>query len=225
MAYGKHPFRTDSLLATLHAIVTATPEPAPPPSDALPRALVTTIAAALEKDPAGRPTAAAIDLALGPDAASFVPDRRPPPTVTNVQRRRPLRWVLAAIAAAAAVVGAVVIFQSRPHVVPLTDKDVVVLADFANDTGEPVFDITLREALAAQLEQSPFLKVKDDAAVRQSLRLTGRPVGARVTNEVAREVCAREREKAMIDGSIASLGKSYAIILRATACEDIEPTP
>ena len=82
----------------------------------------------------------------------------------------------------------------------------MVLADFTNDTGEPVFDVTLREALAAQLEQSPFLKVMDDAAVRQSLRLMGRAAGERVTNEVAREVCVREREKAMIDGSIASLG-------------------
>ena len=117
---------------------------------------------------------------------------------------------------------AIVVFQSRPRVVPLTDKDVLVLADFANDTGEPVFDVTLREALAAQLEQSPFLKVMDDAAVRQSLRLMGRAAGDRVTNEIAREVCVREREKAMIDGSIASLGNSYAIILRATGCEDGE---
>ena len=120
------------------------------------------------------------------------------------------------------VVAAIVVFQGRPRVVPLTDKDVLVLADFANDTGDPVFDVTLREALAAQLEQSPFLKVMDDAAVRERLRLMGRAAGARLTNEIAREVCVRERHKAMIDGSIASLGTSYAIILRATGCEDGE---
>ena len=221
MAYGKHPFRADSLLGTLHAIVSAAPEPASPACDALPSALVRTIDAALEKDPASRPTAAAIDLALGPDTASF-PATRSPMTAASVRRRGAIGWVLMAFAAASVVVGAIVVFQSRPRVVPLTDKDVVVLADFVNDTGEPVFDVTLREALAAQLEQSPFLKVMDDAAVRQRLRLMGRAAGDRVTNEIAREVCAREREKAMIDGSIARLGTSYAVILRATGCEDGE---
>ena len=221
LAYGKHPFRADSLLGTLHAIVSAAPEPASPACDALTSALVRTIDAALEKDPASRPMAAAIDLELGPETASFAATQSPM-TAPSVRRRGAIGWVLMAFAAVSVVVGAIVVFQSRPRVVPLTDKDVVVLADFVNDTGEPVFDVTLREALAAQLEQSPFLKVMDDAAVRQRLRLMGRAAGDRVTNEIAREVCAREREKAMIDGSIARLGTSYAVILRATGCEDGE---
>jgi serine/threonine protein kinase/tetratricopeptide (TPR) repeat protein len=219
MAYGKHPFRADSLLGTLHAIVSAAPEPGSLAAGALPSALTATIGAALEKDPARRPAAAAIDAALGQDIPSIPAGSRPPPAA-NVRIRGAVRWVVAAAVAAAVAVGGFVLLQRRPDVSPLTDRDTVVLADFANDTGEPVFDVTLREALAAALEQSPFLKVMDDAAVRQSLRLMGRDGAERVTNEVAREVCTREREKAMIDGAIARLGSSYVITLRATGCVD-----
>src|SRR6185312_7073412 len=101
----------------------------------------------------------------------------------------------------------------------LTDKDVLVLGEFANRTGEQVFDQTLREALAVQLAESPFLRVMDDGRIRQTLRLMGRRTDQPVTNETAREICVREREKAMIQGSITALGSSYAILLQATACE------
>lgn len=125
------------------------------------------------------------------------------------------------LAAAAAIpllsVAAYFYFHRAPR---LTDKDTVVLADFVNDTGDPVFDGTLRQGLAIQLEQSPFVKIMDDAQVRRVLRLMSHPPGTRITNQVAHEICVREGAAATIDGTIASLGKSYVITLQAVACDD-----
>jgi eukaryotic-like serine/threonine-protein kinase len=101
----------------------------------------------------------------------------------------------------------------------LTETDTVVLADFANSTGDPVFDGTLRQGLAIELEQSPFLKIMDDEQVQQALRLMSLLPGARITNQIAHEVCVREGAAATIDGTIASLGKSYVITLQAVACQ------
>src|SRR5262249_11556712 len=102
----------------------------------------------------------------------------------------------------------------------LTDKDTIVLAEFVNNTGDPIFDGTLRQGLAIQLEQSPFLKIMDDELIRRVLRLMSLPPGARITNPVARELCVRDGAAATIDGAIASLGKSYVITLQAIACQD-----
>jgi tetratricopeptide (TPR) repeat protein len=107
------------------------------------------------------------------------------------------------------------------HRVPkLTDKDTIVLADFSNTTGDPVFDGTLRQGLAVQLEQSPFLKIMEDAQVQGVLRLMSLPPGARITNPIAHEICVREGAAATIEGAIASLGKNYVITLQAIACQD-----
>jgi eukaryotic-like serine/threonine-protein kinase len=108
-------------------------------------------------------------------------------------------------------------FSSRVHA--LTDKDTVVLADFANTTGDPVFDGTLRQALAIQLEQSPFLKIMDDEQVQQGLRLMSLTPGARITNQIAHDICVRDAAAATIDGSIASLGKNYVVTLQAITCQ------
>src|SRR5712691_3995403 len=125
------------------------------------------------------------------------------------------------LAAAAAILGlstaAYFYFHRAPR---LTDKDTIVLADFLNNTGDPVFDGTLRQGLAIQLEQSPFLKIMDDGQAQRVLRLMSLPPGARITNQVAREICVREGAAATIDGTIASLGKSYVITLQAIACQD-----
>jgi tetratricopeptide (TPR) repeat protein/tRNA A-37 threonylcarbamoyl transferase component Bud32 len=102
----------------------------------------------------------------------------------------------------------------------LTDKDTIVLADFVNNTGDPIFDGTLHQGLAIQLEQSPFLKVMDDGEMRRILRLMSLPPTARITDQVAHEICVREGAAAAIDGTIASLGKSYVITLQAIACQD-----
>ena len=102
----------------------------------------------------------------------------------------------------------------------LTDKDIVVLADFVNTAGDPIFDGTLRQGLAIQLEQSPFLKIMEDAQVQQVLRRMSVAPGARLTNSIAHEVCVRESAAATIDGAIAPLGTRYVITLQAITCQD-----
>jgi hypothetical protein len=97
-------------------------------------------------------------------------------------------------------------------------KDTVVLADFANSTGDPVFDETLREGLAIELEQSPFLSLISDQRVRHMLSLMGHPGDARITPEIARGVCERTGSAAVLEGSIASLGSQYVLELRAKSC-------
>ncbi len=100
----------------------------------------------------------------------------------------------------------------------LTDKDVIVIADFANTTGDPVFDSTLKEALAVDLEQSPFLNVLSEQSLSETLKLMGKTPDQRVTRDVGREVCMRTSSKALLAGSIASLGSHYAIVLKAVNC-------
>ncbi len=100
----------------------------------------------------------------------------------------------------------------------LTDKDTIVLADFKNSTGDPVFDGTLRQGLAAQLGQSPFLSLVSDEHIQQSMRLMGQPADAPLTPQAAREVCERTGSTTVLDGSIASLGTEYVLGLRATNC-------
>ncbi len=97
----------------------------------------------------------------------------------------------------------------------LTDKDTVLLADFVNTTGEAVFDGTLKQALAVQLGQSPFLNIFPEDRVREALRFMGRSPDERLTRDVAREICQRQGLKAVLIGSIAGLGSNYVITLEA----------
>jgi tetratricopeptide (TPR) repeat protein len=94
----------------------------------------------------------------------------------------------------------------------------IVLADFDNKTGDPVFDDTLRQGLAVQLKQSPFLSLISDQKIRQTLQLMGKPPDQKLTAELTREVCERTGSAAMLTGSIASLGTSYVLGLRAVSC-------
>ena len=100
----------------------------------------------------------------------------------------------------------------------LTEKDTIVLADFENKTGDAVFDDTLKQALAIQLEQSPFLNILSDQKVNETLKLMKRKPGDRITQEMAREICQRTTSKALLAGSIASLGSHYLIALKALNC-------
>ena len=93
-----------------------------------------------------------------------------------------------------------------------------MIADFANSTGEPVFDDTLKEALEVQLRQSPFLSVLPEQRIQGTLKLMGRRPGDRLTPELARDLCQRTASKAMIAGAITGLGKSYVISLDASNC-------
>jgi serine/threonine protein kinase/Flp pilus assembly protein TadD len=107
----------------------------------------------------------------------------------------------------------------RSHYTPkLTEKDTVVLADFTNTTGDPVFDGTLRQGLSSQLEQSPFLNLLSDEQVAQTLALMAQPKDARITRELAREICQRIASAATIEGSISSLGSQYVVGVKAVNC-------
>jgi eukaryotic-like serine/threonine-protein kinase len=105
---------------------------------------------------------------------------------------------------------------------PLTAKDTIVLADFANTTGDAAFDDALRQGLSAQLEQSPFLSLLSDERVAQTLSLMSRPKDTRLTHDLAREVCQRTGSAAVLDGSIAQIGTQYLLNLKAVNCSNGE---
>ena len=127
-----------------------------------------------------------------------------------------LSLVAAGLLLTAAIAGG---FYWRSHSrQKLTEKDSILLADFVNTTGDPVFDGTLKQALAVQLDQSPYLNIVPDQTVRKALQFMGRPAEERVTGNVAREICEREHIKAMLSGSIATLGSQYVVALDATNC-------
>jgi eukaryotic-like serine/threonine-protein kinase len=137
------------------------------------------------------------------------------------RKERRTRWWLAG-AAAAAVVGALAVVAPiflKQGGRALTGQDTIVLADFANTTGEPVFDGALKVALAVALEQSPFLKVFPDDRVHETLRLMARSPDESVTRSVAREIAQREQLKALLAGSISGLGRNYVIALEAVNAE------
>lgn len=124
-------------------------------------------------------------------------------------------WYAAGALAAIAAVAIIGFFYS--HRAPaMTEKDSILLADFVNTTGDSVFDGTLKQALVVQLGQSPFLNVVPESRIREALKFMGRPADERITNEVAREICQREGIRAMLTGSIASLGSHYVINLTAS---------
>jgi eukaryotic-like serine/threonine-protein kinase len=129
------------------------------------------------------------------------------------------KWTLAALtlALAFALVAVVAYWHFRPSP-GLTEKDTVVVADFANKTGDPVFDETLRHGLTAQLEQSPFLNLLSDARAAQTIALMAQSKEARLTADIARQICERTGSTASIEGSISMLGGQYVLSLEAVNC-------
>lgn len=115
----------------------------------------------------------------------------------------------------AAVIAVFIYLKHVTQASGLTDKDTVLIADFTNQTGDEIFEGPLKQALAVQLEQSPFLNIFPDDRVRETLRMMGRPADERVTRDIAREVCERQGLKAMLMGSIAPIGSHYIIGLEA----------
>ncbi len=137
----------------------------------------------------------------------------------QVQVEETRHWLWIGAAAVVALAIAALGIRSLIHRPPmLTEKDSVVLADFANATGDAVFDGTLRQGLAVQLEQSPFLSLVSESRIRQTLKLMGRTAGVPLNGETAREVCERTGGAAVLEGSITSMGTAYVIGLRATNC-------
>jgi serine/threonine protein kinase len=113
-------------------------------------------------------------------------------------------------------VGGRLLFSNKTH--PLTDKDTVVLADFTNTTGDSVFDGTLRQGLSVQLEQSPFLSIISDQQTRQTLQMMGQKPDAKLTSNVARELCQRAGSAAVLEGSIAQIGTPYLLTVKVVNC-------
>ena len=126
----------------------------------------------------------------------------------------------AAVILVAVAIGGGLYFRSRQATTRLTEKDSIVLAEFTNTTGDPVFDGTLRQGLSSQLEQSPFLSLVSEQRVIQTLALMAQPKDARFTRELAREVCQRTASAATIEGSISSLGSQYVVGLKAVNCRN-----
>jgi eukaryotic-like serine/threonine-protein kinase len=140
------------------------------------------------------------------------------PVTQATSRRKPWKVVAIAAAVIVAAIGGMLFMRSR-QAGALTGKDTLVLSDFTNTTGDPVFDGTLKQALGVDLEQSPYLQVIPQSRVQQTLEFMGRQPHERLTNDVARELCQRVGSKAMLAGSIASLGSQYVLTLNAINCQ------
>ncbi len=225
MATRTRPFQGATTPVVFEGILTKGPVPVREKNPNIPVELERIIAKLLEKDRETRYQSAAdvradlrrVDRDSSSARAASGAARQP--VVPAPERPKLSGWPKYAIAVGALLLFAGGIWWQRAQAKLLTDKDTLVLADFTNTTGDPVFDGTLRTALSVQLDQSPFLKIMADEQVRHDLQLTGRSSDERVTNSIAREICQREGEKATLGGSIASLGKTYAITLQATNCQ------
>ncbi len=136
--------------------------------------------------------------------------------VESKPARKSIRWGTVIAAVIGMALGGWLFFSRRAHA--LTDKDTIVLADFTNTTGDTVFDGTLRQGLSVQLEQSPFLSIIPDQQVQQTLKMMDQKPDAKLTPELARELCQRTGSTAVLDGSIAQIGTQYLLTLKAVNC-------
>jgi serine/threonine protein kinase/Flp pilus assembly protein TadD len=245
MTAGEQPFQRKNRVLTLDAILNSQPKPPSHLNQALPVELDTIVAKALAKDREQRyQTAGELRDDLwrlkstlasaqsspfsyrggaparpAPDSdAVTVGDRAAPPSVVTSGPHLP-NWklIVPGTLVVVALAAAVVLSYSRRSTA-LTEKDDIVLADFDNKTGDPVFDETLKQGLAVDLGQSPFLNIISDQKMATTLRLMGRSLEQPAIGEVAREVCQRLGAKAMLAGSIAALGNNYVIGLNAINC-------
>jgi eukaryotic-like serine/threonine-protein kinase len=134
---------------------------------------------------------------------------------SRAKRRKLALAVVVGGAAVALGIGGI-FYPRRAHA--LTDKDTIVLADFTNKTGDPVFDDTLRQGLSVQLEQSPFLSIISDQQSQRTLEMMGHKPDTKLTPEIAREVCQRTGSAAVLDGAITQIGTRYLLTLKAGSC-------
>ena len=203
MATGTRPFRGESTGTIFDAILNRAPVPPVRLNPDVPAELERVIDKCLEKDPNLRYQHASdirTDLQrLKRDTDSGRVGSRAQPSVTTVTR-----WKVIVPAAAALLALAVAGYWYVQRSPTLTDKDTIVLADFENTTGDPVFDDTLRQGLSVELQQSPFLSLISDRQVLQQLALMGQTKEARLTSELAQQICERTASAMVLEGSIAN---------------------
>ena len=171
--------------------------------------LARAILKATARDPRDRPASAL-------EMASALPDIG---TTDGKARPRVRTWLFGA-AGVVAIAAAAVFAWTRSASPALTARDTIILTDFVNTTGDPVFDSTLKVALAVALEQSPFLKVFPDDRAHQALPLMQRAPNEAITRAIAREIAQREQLKALVAGSIANVGQHYVVALEAVNAQD-----
>jgi eukaryotic-like serine/threonine-protein kinase len=225
MATGTLPFRGESSAVIFKAILDAAPTAVVRLNPDVPADLERIIIKALEKDRNLRYQSAAEirtdlqrlkrDTESHSSAAAFSTEQAG--TAGRARRAKFGRYASAALLVAVLVTGGV--YYGSRHSKRLTDRDTVVLADFANSTGDAIFDDTLKTALSVALNQSPFLNVLSDNKVADTLQQMTRPSGTRLTTELARELCQRAGSRAYIAGSIGSLGSEYVVGLKAVNCQ------
>jgi tRNA A-37 threonylcarbamoyl transferase component Bud32/tetratricopeptide (TPR) repeat protein len=208
LATSQQPFARKNVILTIDAILNSGPSAPTSLNPALHPGLDTVLARALKKDRDLRYQHAA-------DIRSDLKRLRDGKESAPSQRSAMPRLVMAGCVGAIAFVGAFFYFHRPPAG---TAKDSIVVADFLNQTGDPVFDGTLRQGLAVQLEQSPFLSLISDQRIHDTLLLMRQPANIRLTTEPAREVCERTGGAAVVEGSIARLGSQYVLALLAKNC-------
>jgi eukaryotic-like serine/threonine-protein kinase len=211
---GSRPFDGPTSPIIFDALLNKTPQPVHERNPKVPEELERIIGELLEKDRALRYGSAA---ELRGDLERLQAGLSP-----MVARNKPKLLLRYGASAAVLVlaVGGFFFRQQRGHARVLTDKDSIVLADFKNTTGDPVFDETLRQGLAAQLEQSPFLSLISDQRIRKMLALMKQSPDAKLTPEIAQEVCARSGSAAVLEGSLAAVGSQYVLGFRAKNCRN-----
>jgi eukaryotic-like serine/threonine-protein kinase len=222
MATGTRPFSGDTSAVVTEAILNRTPTPLrrliPHASNALQRIITKT----LEKDRNLRYQKAA-DILADLQGLKRATESGRPPRVSLGYRfsgsgLRSRRVALVGTVALFTVAVSLWLFLPR-HAHALKSTDTIVLADFSNSTGDAVFDDTLKQGLATDLQQSPFLNILPDQKVRATLKLMGQSVEERLTPETAQEICQRTGSKAVISGSIANIGSQYVLGLNALDCQ------
>ena len=221
-ATGKRPFVGKNRVLMMNAILNEKPVAASRANPELPAAIDAIIKKALEKDREQRYQHASdirADLQAmkrETDSARVMTSAKPAPA--GIAKR----WkaiALAAVPTLALSVGGYFYFHRTPK---LTDRDTIVLADFTNTTGDTVFDSTLRQGLSVQLEQSPFLSIISDQQIQQTLQMMSQKPDAKLTPEIARELCQRAGSAAFLDGSIAQIGTPYLLTVKAVNCSNGE---